>query len=173
MDKRYLLIIVILIMGCSTLYFITNASYSIGSATATLGNSIFSLPEGFSVDHSEKNYVSILNNDGVYMHINVVNGKKDDNYNGTLSYLSRKNIPIVSSGSINVKDIVVDSVFYNKTEHNSTSRSNDNVYGAFFIFNKQNRTFNIEVTHFDYADKNKIIHYAEHIVNSIDKNYLV
>lgn len=172
MDKRYLLIIIILIAGCSALYFITNASYTIGSASATLGQYTFSLPQGFTVDHTENKYVSMVNEDGVYIHVNVVD-KNKNNYNDTLNYLKSKNISIISSGSLNVNDIVVDSIFYNKTQYNSTSHSNESVCGAFFIFNKSNATFKVEITHFDYADKDKIIQYVSYIVQSLDKNYLV
>ena len=172
MDKRYLLIIILIIIGCSTLYLITNASYTIGSASATLGQYTFSLPQGFTVDHTENKYVSIFNGDGVYIHVNVAE-KNKDNYNDTLNYLKSKNIPIISSGSVNIGDIVVDSVFYNKTQYNITINSNENVCGAFFIFNKSNATFKIEVTHFDYENKDKIIEYVSYIVQSLNKNYLV
>lgn len=172
MDKRYLLIIIILIMGLFTLYFITDASYTIGSASATLGEYTFSLPQGFMVEHSEKKHASIYNDDGVYIHVDVIN-KNRDNYNNTLNYLSSNNIPIISSGSVNINNIVVDSVFYNKTEYNSTINRNESVCGAFFIFEKFNAPFKIEVTHFDFENKDLIIEYVSYIVESINKNYLV
>lgn len=172
MDKRYLLIIIILIMGLFTLYSITNVSDTLGSASTTIGKCAFSLPQGFMVEHSDNKYVSLKNNDGVNIHIKIADSKID-NYNNTLNYLSSNGIPIISSGSINVKNIVIDSVFYNKTQYNSTTNGKENIYGVFFVFNKCGSTFVIEVTHFDYGNKNEIIQYVSFIVQSLDKNYLV
>ena len=87
MDKRYLLIIIILIMGLFTLYFITDASYTIGSASATLGEYTFSLPQGFMVEHTEKKHASIYNDDGVYIHINIVDQNRNNHLHKTKKHL--------------------------------------------------------------------------------------
>ena len=68
MDKRYLLIILIIGICAVNLYLISNTSDVVGSAYVDVGNYTFSLPNGFVLDSDKGNQVSIINSD-TNMHI--------------------------------------------------------------------------------------------------------
>ena len=61
MDKRWILIIIILIAGLGTMYYIVDNSNSVGSAIVTFGKTTITIPENFSVVGSGDGYVELHN----------------------------------------------------------------------------------------------------------------
>jgi hypothetical protein len=60
MDKKWILIIIILIVGCFFLHNIVDSSTTVGNAITVVNKSVVTLPDGFSIGESEKNSVELL-----------------------------------------------------------------------------------------------------------------
>ena len=61
MDKRWILILIILIVGLGTMYYIVDNSNTVGSAITTFGKTTITLPENFSVVRSNDDIVELHN----------------------------------------------------------------------------------------------------------------
>ena len=164
MDKRYILIFIIIIVCCVNLSVIANSSDIIGSASVEGGHYIFSIPSGFSLYESNNNHVLIHNGDsGMYIDIFLKISK--DNYQSKLKEINKdKDYIILSNGSLSVEDINIDAIYYqNVSNHENRST---------FYFNKFDNNFRITMLNFNYEnDKNMTIEYISDIVSSVRVNY--
>ena len=61
MDKRWILIIIIAIIGLSSMYLIVDNSMTVGSAITTFSKTTITIPEGFSVEDTNNNLVTLYN----------------------------------------------------------------------------------------------------------------
>lgn len=162
MDKRYGLILLIVVGCCINLYIISNSSDMIGSASVECENYIFTMPPGFILYDSYLDHVIIHDsktgmNVGVYPHLD-----SSDTYENKLYSLPNDGYTIVSNGTINVGDIVVKSVYYTKQQDNRTT----------FFFEKDGNRFRVLMTGFNLEnDRNTTIDYLSEIVQSIKYNY--
>lgn len=167
MDKRYLLIIIILIMGLTSLFFISSNSDMVGSASVNMRDFIFSLPEGFILDHSDKDSVTLYNEkDNLYMYFQVVDDS--NTYDSLLNWMNNSSsYVILSKGSIKINDIDVDTV-YNKHYYDNNQYSNSSV----FYFNMYDTNLKVEITGFDYdKDRNQTIDILVDLISSLKPNY--
>lgn len=163
MDKRYLLILIIIVVCCINLSFIVINSDVVGSASVSVGKYIFSMPEGFSLSQDNGNSVVIQNGDGVVIYLES-DLSESDTYAKRLVYIENEtDDEILSEGSINVSDISVDVVFFQST--NNTNKST-------FYFEKDNVPFKMVMSGFNYnADRNQTLDYATFIIQSLHKDY--
>lgn len=140
MDKRYFLIIGIIVMCCANLYIISTFSDVVGDAYFDVGNYTFTLPDGFSVETTENNHVTIVNqNNG--MKINIFSYlSKTDNYENALKFVTTSNeCRLLSNGTINHNNIHINSIYYLQNDRNS----------SVFFFNKENNTFKVVISNFN------------------------
>ena len=80
MDKRYFLIIIIILICSVNLYMISNVSNVVGSASVDIGNYTVTLPKEFSLYEDDGNRILISNpnnNMNVWIFSNLGDG---DNY---------------------------------------------------------------------------------------------
>ncbi|WP_295113248.1 hypothetical protein [uncultured Methanobrevibacter sp.] len=61
MDKRWVLIIIIAIIGLGSMYLVIENSTTVGSAISTFGKTTITLPEGFSVEKSDDASLELYN----------------------------------------------------------------------------------------------------------------
>lgn len=61
MDKRWALIIIILVVGVGSMYYIVDNSNTVGSAIATFSKTTITIPDGFAVSGSESYSVELYN----------------------------------------------------------------------------------------------------------------
>lgn len=61
MDKRWILIIIIIIIAAGCGYLVAQSSPNVGNAIAGVNKSIVTLPHGFSVGSSEGAYLELIN----------------------------------------------------------------------------------------------------------------
>ena len=167
MDKRYLLIIFILIFSCVNLYFIVINSDTIGTASVSFDNYTLSLPEGFDLYENRGDSIVLHNSKtGVFIAVYSVdsyNYTKDLNY-----YKNDSNATVFSTGDIKVDDTSVNSIFYKAFDDNNNRSFN---YSKFY-FTKENHPFCITVAGFDYNnDKNSTVDILIDIVTSLRINY--
>lgn len=163
MDKRYILILIIIIICLANLSIIVNNSDVVGSATATAGKYLFSVPHGFSLFEKHSNSAFIRNNDdmSIYYQSDLNNS---DTYDKRLSYLDNESDDkILSKGSFNLDNISVDTVYYQTI--NNTNKSA-------FYFEKNNTQFKIIMSNFNYnTDRNLTLEYATIIIRSTHYDY--
>ena len=152
MDKRYLLILIIILICFIGLFVIANNSDNIGSASVACGQYSLQIPNGFSLYDSSRDSVHIYNgNSGI--NINVYsNLRKNDTFNNRFNLLSNTSeFHILSNGSIDANGIKIDSVYYKDV---GTNQNKSHHY-----FSKGNNSFRIFVYDFNYdQDLNKTFH---------------
>ena len=61
MDKRWILILIIMIIAILCGYYITQSSPNVGNAVANINKSSVTLPYGFSVKHSDAGSIELIN----------------------------------------------------------------------------------------------------------------
>lgn len=61
MDKKWIYIIIIFIIGISALYLIVDASTVLGSGNVNLNTYTVTLPDGFNIENNENGELSIIN----------------------------------------------------------------------------------------------------------------
>lgn len=164
MDKRYVLILIIILGCCVNLFIISNSSDLIGSASVECGNYIFTMPQEFTLYRSDINHV-LLHDSKTGMNVDVFSKlAESDTYDNKLKEIPVKGYTILSNGTIKAGDVEVKSVYY---RHNNTHQNRST-----FFFEKDNNQFRVLMVDFDMdKDRNATIDYIVKIVESIKYNY--
>ncbi len=167
MDKRYFIIILIILVCLVNLYVIVDFSDVVGSSYTNVGKYTFSLPPGFDLGGSQDKSVAIIHNPKNNLDIAVYSLDKGDyNYSLGLDQLNNNSkINIISNGTLYVDDISVDAVYYDDLSTNSSK--------SIFYFQKDNHPFRINMVNVDINDKNKTIDDLVFIIRSIRLNYKI
>ena len=80
MDKRWILILIILIVGGYCTYNIVDSSTTVGDAITVVNKSVITIPKDFSIADTDKNSVDLIDNkDNKKIHIEDI-GKGDINW---------------------------------------------------------------------------------------------
>lgn len=169
MDKRYVLIIIIIAICSINLYLISSNSDEVGAASVIAGKYVFSLPENFNVENIYKDTVSLHNpSTGLNVEVYTSQNTKYD-FQKKLDGLSNSSdTHILSNGTINVDGVDVNVVYFTSGYDSNTSLVNRST----FIFSKESATFQIEMRNFDYnKDRNETIDVLSCIVESLAINY--
>lgn len=163
MDKRWIYIIIILIIGISALYVIVSSSNTVGSAIVDVNKFIITLPDDFNIQDNDKEY-SILINRNTNARIivkdigkgNFVNErlKNDSDIYHTRDYKEIKNKTFEHDG-IKVKTI------YGIGEDNKINST------AYFM--KFDHTFNIKTNNF--KDIDTIEENVKFIIDTLQRDY--
>lgn len=169
MDKRYILIIIIIVICSINLFFIASHSDEVGSASVIVGKYIFSLPENFTIGDISNNQVS-LHNQVTGLNVEVYTNQNNNyDFQKKLDALNNSSdVKILSNGTIDVNHVDVDVVYFTSGLNSDNSQVNRST----FIFSKNNASFQIEMRDFNYhEDFNKTVDILNYIVNSIRLNY--
>ena len=162
MDKRYLLILVVIIICGINLSIIVNNSDTVGSTSVSVGKYLFSMPEGFNTHENNGNSI-VIQNDGVSIYFDTALDSSDT-YNNRLKYIDNQTQDkILSKGTLTIDNIEVNSVYYQDVNHTNNSA---------FYFEKNNKPFKIIVSNFNYNnDRNLTIDYVTQIIQSTHLDY--
>ncbi len=167
MDKRYFLMIFIIIVCCSNLYFVSEYSNVVGSASANFKEITFSLPPHFDIVSSNNKYVQLFNQDFGYINVAYSDLNSSATYKNRLDLLENSsNDKILSCGTINYNNINVDSVYFENNDSDGTINNQ-----SAFYFTKDNLLFRIEMITFDSNNRNSTIDNLKFIIDSIRYNY--
>ena len=163
MDKRWIYIIIILIIGISALYAIASSSYTIGRATVDVNTFVITLPDSFHIDDTDKYYASLIDRE-TNEKLNVIDLDNADSIDDLIQEEYKdckkdKSLKIenetTSYDNITIKTIYV--------------ISDDGVINSSSYFMKFNHTFNIEASNF--KDKDSIENNIKFIIESLAKDY--
>ena len=122
MDKRWILIFVILIIGIFCLYQVVESSTTVGHAIATIDDVIVTIPTGFTNFQSHEKYISIENkNTNEKLFLIHKDKSADEAFKKRFYDLeSYYDIEIKDNTTKEFKNTTVRSVYYINTTENNT-----------------------------------------------------
>lgn len=146
MDKRWLLIIIIFIIGISSMYYIVDNSNTVGSAITTFSKTTITIPKNFSVGDTGASFVELYNKQNSEKITIYDNGK------GNTAVDDLKNITAAYQETTDYINIT------NKTE----KIANQTVYSAYLVdengtdqistFYRQKHTYTLVIEDFKNTD---------------------
>lgn len=169
MDKRWIVIFIILIVGISALYVIVNDSDRLGKAIDTIDNVIITFPADFKETDKTKTSAQIMNrNTGETIDIQLIKEKN-------------KAHPLMKSklNELNSSDDVKDLKNFTQNISNkkvyvityqNVSEENPMNYSMYFV-NKINKTFIL--TSFNYTDTSTQLKDVAYLIDTIRIDYKV
>ena len=167
MDRRWLLIILILIVGLGCLYFIVDNSTSVGTAIASVDQVIVTLPPGFTNFQTHDNSVGIENKytkEKLYLESIEHKDTASSRFNKTVSNLQEKeDVKVINYTTINVKNVTAYIVYY---QNISSGTPENHMTGYFYDFNS---TFVVSMEKF--SDYNKGESNIRYIIDTLYTDY--
>ncbi len=147
MDKRWIGILIILIIGLCSMYIIVDSSTTVGTAITVVNKTVVTLPSHFSIEDSGNNYAKIVNKDTKEKVSFKDLGKKDialDSFNNKLNGLNKDSgINVRNSSTIDMNSTKVYKIdFQNLTTENTTNISICYVYTCYHTFSIQFKNYN-------------------------------
>ena len=141
MDKRWILIIIIAIIGLSSMYLIVDESMTVGSAITTFSKTTITIPEGFSVEDTSNNLLTLYNknnNEKIEIYdFGKGNTIKEMQTNITSEILEEEGLNNVTNRTINLEDTEISQTILK-------NGSNSKVVISYFY--KYNHTYSIIMT---------------------------
>ena len=166
MDKRYLLIIVIILICSVNLFLISISSDIIGGASVNFKDYTFSIPKNFDLLSSDDQYVKLNNPDIGWIHITYDDIRENNDYKHRINYIeNRSDMTILRNGTLNVGNTTVYSVFFQRQDSNSI------INDSSFIFDQYGHRFTISVAGYDYSSYNEIVDTVIFLIESLRHNY--
>lgn len=163
MDKRSILIILILILGVGCMYFIVTSSDTIGSAITDVNKSTITLPSDFTIKSTNSESALICNRHNNET-IKVTDlGKQDsaqEEYNNMIKSLKKDSqIDDVSNTTTSTNDLTIYTINYNTV--NGTKHMS-------YVYT-YNHTYCIKMT--GYTDDDKLNKDLEFVAKTIRPDY--
>lgn len=134
MDKRWILILVILIIGLGSMYYIVDHSNTVGSAITTFSKTTITIPDDFSVGDSGNDYVELYNKKNSEK-ITIKDNGKGNTASKTLKKLSE------DYGNNDYDNITNNTERINKQKVYNLYLTNDNGTEQISVFYRQNHTY--------------------------------
>ena len=159
MDKRWILILIILIVGCACLYYIVDSSTTVGDAITVVNKSVITLPSDFSIGSDDKSSVTLINkNTNETIFIEDL-GKSDSAFNHFEEDLN--SLDILNNSTLNINNITT----YKIDMQNLTTKSNTSLVYVY----SSNHTFAIKFN--GYKDQNELNQDLNFIVSTISPDF--
>ena len=167
MDKRWLAILIILIMAICCGYYVVSSSNSVGNAIADLNKSTVTLPYGFSVGKTTPDSVELIKRNHSEKIFLKDLGKEDKalaEFENEIKTLSKSNETSVTGNLTNNTDnIKVYTIYYQYIkDDNILNESISSVY-------TYNHTYLVKLTGF--PDDNTMNEYLNSIIDTIRPDY--
>ena len=165
MDKRWILILIILIAGCACMYHIVDSSNSVGDAITVVNKTVITLPSGFTIGDDDRSSVTLVNeNNNETIFIEDL-GKSDtslDNFKNDLNrFYESNNIHVLNNETLNIKD----SPVYRINLKNDTN----GVDSTFVYMYSCNHTFNVKFN--GYSNEDDLNQDFNFIINTISPDF--
>ena len=136
MDKRWLVIILIFIIGVGVLYLIVSSSDTVGKAVTVCDEMTITLPTGFNLLHSNPTNVTLLNhqNETLFIKIIGMDTTSKEQYNTRLDLLKENSAVEIEKTDDNN---VYHSIYYENIDTGNKS--------VVCFFDKDNRTIEVKM----------------------------
>ena len=147
MEKRWIGILIILIIGCSCMYFLVESSTTVGNAITVVNKTVVTLPGHFSIEDTGSNFAKITNKDTNEKVSFKDLGKKDialDSFNNKLNELKKDyGINVINNSTIDLNNTKVYKIeCQNLTTENTTNISICYTYTCYHTFLVQFKNYN-------------------------------
>lgn len=165
MDKRWILILIILIVGCACMYHIVVSSNNVGNAITVVNKTVITIPDEFTIDDDDKSSTTLINEKTKETIFIKDLGKPDtslDCFNKGLSRFSDNyDIHILNNETLNINDIPV----YRLDIQNSTDGKDSTIVYMY----SYNHTFNLKFN--GYSSEDKLNQDLNFIINTISPDF--
>lgn len=164
MDRRWIYILIILIIGISALYCIASSSNNIGRAIVDVDKFVITIPDSFNIDETDKSTAALINR--------ATNEKIGVTDWGKGNFINKIYQDEVTSAQNDEQIVKYENVtgFYHdikiKTIYKTTS---NNKISSDTYFMKFNHTIEIEAR--DFHDKDSIEKNVHFIMDTLNKDY--
>ncbi|WP_410320248.1 hypothetical protein [Methanobrevibacter sp.] len=163
MDRRWILIIIILFIGFGAMCCIVDNSDTIGSAITTFGKTTITIPDGFSVGESTGDHVELYNKKNSEL-ITIYDFGKGNNAEEILKNVTDYELYMTDYINQTNKTIKIDDVELHESDLQS---ENGTTYTFSFYHDKY--TYIIEME--GYKDANKINEDLKFIICTMHPDY--
>ena len=164
MDKRWILIIIILIIGVSCLFFIVDSSNNIVKATSELKGYIITIPSSMNIETSEGGTLVLVNRNAAEKIVIEISDKgnfTDEIYDRELVKLNnREDVADIQNTTVVIDKDKMPTLFY---------KDENGTFNQISILYKYKHTFTIKSI--NYKDNNTLNNDAESIVESLTIDY--
>ena len=165
MDKRWILILIILIVGCVCIYFIVDSSTTVGDAITVVNKSVITLPQDFTIGDDDKNSVELIDkntHESIYIKDLGKGDKSFDCFKDELNSLNKNDeVNILSNSTVKIGDINT----YKIDLQNLTSSENSTIA---YIYTS-NHTFTLKF--YGYSNQNDLNNDLDFIVSTISPDF--
>lgn len=167
MDKRWISILIIIIISCACGYLIVQYSDTVGNAIVDVNKSTVTIPSDFSKEYSDDSSV-LLSHRGTSESIYVKDLGKTDIAKSSFIDNEKKlannyDIEVYSNNTTEIGDITVHTIYYTNTS-DSNAKNMSNSY-----FYSYKHTYLVKLSGFDNLDT--LNEKLEKIVNTIKPDY--
>ncbi|MBQ6099768.1 MAG: hypothetical protein IJL02_07915 [Methanobrevibacter sp.] len=165
MDKRWIYILIIFIIGISCLYLVADSSTTIGKATVKVNAYLITIPDSFNIDNTGGQYAQLINRN-TKEYITIVDLGKGDLIKQSVdektdSLENNGSFSNIDKFSLKIDDDSIPSISYESYDNNTINQVS--------YFTKYNHTFSIESTNFLKNDTIK--DNVKFIIDSLAPNY--
>lgn len=163
MDKRWILIFILLIIGIGCAYLIIESSTTVGSAIADVSKSIVTMPSDFSKGDSDKNDLLLVNkknDEKIYIKDISKSDISKEKFNKKLKSFKNDGIEVTKNTTTTVDTITVYTFYYT----NETGFNNSISY-----FTSYNHTYYLK--NMGYTDINKLNEDISFVVTTLQPDY--
>lgn len=166
MDKRWIIILVILILGVSCMYLIADSSTTVGKAITIVNKSVVTLPQDFTVGDSDKNSADLVNKQ-THEKVRIKDfGKNDsafDRFSKKLNEIKHdSSVKNLKNSTLKVNNIKIYQVNFQNITNNSTNTTLNYFYTC-------NHTFSIKTT--GYSDNAKLDSDLNYIIGNMKPDF--
>lgn len=165
MDKRWIYILIILIIGVAALVAIVDSSTSVGSAVVSVHTYTTTLPKGYNIEISETDYASVINrqtDEKVTIKYCGKGNLIDENFEKKLTDLqNNENVTKINKTKDKYNNITFKTVNYEKMPNNTVNK--------ILVFMKYGHTFTIESK--NYHDLDTLNEKTNYVLDTLKPDY--
>ena len=167
MDRRWLFIFLIMIIGVGCMYSIVMSSTTVGSAIADINKTTISMPDGFSKGYSDDGSLELINkanDEDIYIKDLGKNDSSKVTFDKKIKTLKTADDVTINENKTNVfNNITTYTVYYtNSSDSQAFNRSMSYIYCA-------GHTFYIKMA--GYTDIDKLNSDLEYVVSTMQPDY--
>lgn len=164
MDKRWIYVIIIFIIGFTAMFYIVDTSTTVGKAVVAVNTHLVTVPSSFNIEGNEYNYALLVNRQ-TQEHIFIKDLGKGDLVNQSFE----EEIGDIEATE-NVSRISYTTEKYNdKTYHVINYETSDGKYNKVLVFTQTHHTFKIKST--DFMDEKSLKENTEFVIDTFKQDY--
>ena len=163
MDKRWILILIIFLIGVAALYFVVDTSNTVGKAVVAVNTYTITVPETYNIENSETYLATVINRatgEKITVEDNGKGNTTEDMYSIELiGVQSKPNVTSINHTTEKYRNTTLKTIYYEKS----------NTINKISVFTKFGHTFTI--TSEKYKDIDTLNENTQFIFDSLKQDY--